>query len=109
MNTASGVLHFFVCINARPPGSPLPSCGIDGKAVHEAFVREIARRGNPPGLKVTATGCLTPCQVGPNVVVYPEGVWYAHVAPSDVAELIEAHLAGRVFSRLLKPDSVRIW
>ncbi len=109
MSASGGVHHFFVCINARPFGAPLPSCGLGGKAVHEMFVREIARRGNPPGLKVTATGCLTPCQVGPNVVVYPAGIWYAHVAPGDVAELIDAHVNGRLVERLLKPDSARIW
>ena len=109
MSASDAVHHFFVCINARPPGSPLPSCSAGGKAVYEAFAREISRRGNPPGLKVTATGCLTPCQIGPNVVVYPQGIWYARVAPCDAAELIEAHLAGTFVSRLLKPDSARIW
>ena len=104
------VTHFFVCINERPANSPLPSClPAGGKRVYEAFVREIARLGYPPGLKVTASGCLTPCQIGPNVVVYPESVWYAQVAPEDVAEIVAAHRNGEIVARLLKPDDVRVW
>lgn len=87
--------HFFVCTNARPEGHPLPSCAPrGGKAVYAAFAREIARRGYPPGIKVTASGCLAPCNHGPNVVVYPEGVWYANVTEADVSKLLAVHLDG---------------
>ncbi len=87
--------HFFVCTNERPPGHPLPSCvPRGGKMVYAAFAREIARRGHPPGVKVTASGCLTPCNHGPNVVVYPEGVWYANVTEADVAKLLAVHIDG---------------
>jgi (2Fe-2S) ferredoxin len=103
-------LHFFICTNERALGNLLPSCKPAGGAlVFDAFIHEIARLGYPEGLKATATGCLTPCQVGPNVVVYPEAVWYAHVTPVDVQEIVDAHLNGRVVERLLKPDDVRVW
>ena len=103
--------HFFVCTNTRPEGHPLPSCGRrGGTAVFEAFQQELARRSWPPGVKVTATGCLTPCQCGPNVVVYPEEVWYAGLEPSDVTEVIIAHLdMGTHVERLLLPTDVRVW
>ncbi len=26
------------------------------------------------------------------MVVYPEGVWYGHVTPADVPEIVERHL-----------------
>ena len=70
----------------------------------------MARRGWPSDLKVTPTGCLTPCQCGPNVAVYPEGTWYAGVGAGDVPEIVTAHLErGRVVERLLLPDDVRGW
>lgn len=51
---------------------------------------------------VTPCGCLGPCFDGPNLVVYPDGVWYAGVTPADVAELVERHLvAGEVVERLV--------
>ena len=101
--------HFFVCTNARPEGHPLPSCGRRGSGlVYEAFTQELARRGFPPGLKATQSGCLTPCQHGPTVVVYPDGVWYAGVSPDDVPELLEAHLKGETVGRLELPEEVRV-
>lgn len=105
-------VHFLVCTNERPPGHALPCCAAgEGMAVFQAFNRAIAARAWPPGVKVTQTGCLTPCQHGPNVVVYPEGIWYAHVTPSDVSELLAAHIdgdgAGRV-ERLLLPPEVQV-
>lgn len=105
------VCHFFVCTNARPDESPLPSCGPrGGEGVFEAFRRELARRGWPPGVKVTPTGCLTPCQHGPNVVVYPQGTWYAGVSAWDVPALIAAHLErGEALDRLRLPADVRLW
>ena len=88
-------VHFLVCVNARPEGSPLPSCGARGSAaIHQAFTRELARRDWPAGIKATGTGCLTPCQCGPNVVVYPEGTWYAGVTPEDVPALMAYYLDG---------------
>ena len=45
--------------------------------------------------------CLGPCTLGPTVVVYPEGVWYAGVRTEDVPEIVEEHLRnGRPVERL---------
>lgn len=103
--------HFLVCTNARPEGHPLPSCGRRGSlGVYEAFQSELSRRGWPPGVKVTPTGCLTPCQHGPNVAVYPEDTWYAGVTAADVPEIVAAHLDRRqIVARLLLPADARLW
>ena len=102
--------HFFVCTNARPEGHPLPSCAPNGSAaVFAAFGREIERRGYPKGTKVTASGCLTPCNHGPNVVVYPAGVWYAHVTVADVPTVLAAVLDGIGSADHLRlPDTVQL-
>ncbi len=102
--------HFFVCTNERPEGHFLPSCTPrGGKAVFAAFAQELARREYPHGVKVTASGCLTPCNHGPNVVVYPEGVWYAGLTPADVPALMAVHLDGvGTMDHLLLPDTVEL-
>ena len=107
-----GILcHIFVCVNQRDADNPLPSCGGRGsREVYEACQKELARRRWPAGVKVTPTGCLTPCQHGPNLVVYPDGIWYAQVTPDDVPEILAAHLDRHtVVERLLLPDTVRLW
>ena len=102
--------HFFVCTNERPEGHPLPSCvPRGGKEVYAAFAQEIARRGYPQGIKVTASGCLAPCNHGPNVVVYPEGVWYANVTEADVSKLLAVHLDGvGTMDHLRLPETVQL-
>ena len=111
MPTPAPGIHIFCCINQREDGSPLPCCANrGGRELLTAFQTEYARRGYPRGLKVSGSTCLTTCQQGPTVAVYPDGVWYAHVTPSDVPEIIEAHLSGRgPVARLLLSDSVRVW
>jgi len=101
--------HVFVC-NGK-------SCSACGSAeVKEAFVRELESRNlrygkeskgrNPEGpILLTDCGSVGFCSIGPAVLVYPEGVWYAQVSPEDVQEIIEEHLEkGNVVQRLVVID-----
>lgn len=87
--------HIFVCTNRRPAGGR-PACGPrGGEALRLALERAIA--GNPElsgRVAVTACACLGPCFDGPNLVVYPEGVWYAGASPADAAAIVSEHLLG---------------
>jgi hypothetical protein len=39
--------------------------------------------------------------------VYPEAVWYGHVTPADIDEIIDSHIVGgKPVERLLLPDSL---
>lgn len=50
---------------------------------------------------VTGCECLGPCFDGPNMVVYPEGIWYAGVAVEDVPEIVDHLAGGPVVERLV--------
>ena len=106
--------HVFVCTGK--------SCSaVDSAEVKEAFERELKARGlqygkekkgrNPNGSVVlTECGSVGFCAIGPAVIVYPDGVWYAQVQPSDVPEIVEEHIVnGRPVERLalLKVPGVR--
>ncbi|MDU2065720.1 MAG: NADH-quinone oxidoreductase subunit NuoF [Sporomusaceae bacterium] len=72
------------------------------KKVQAAFVRELERRGLNKEVKVVETGCHGFCEMGPLVIVYPEGVFYCRVQEEDVAEIVDSHLyKGRIVERLL--------
>jgi (2Fe-2S) ferredoxin len=97
--------HVFVCTGK--------SCSaVDSAAVKAAFERELLSRNllfgkekkgkNPKG-SVVLTECSSVgfCAIGAAVMVYPDGIWYAQVRASDVAEIVEEHLVnGRVVERL---------
>ncbi len=89
--------HVFVCENRRPDDDPRGSCGAKGsEAIRAALKQELARRGLKKQVRANAAGCLDSCADGPSIVVYPEGVWYGHVRPEDVPEIVESHLVNGV-------------
>ena len=52
-------------------------------------------------MRINKAGCLDRCDLGPVLVVYPEGVWYSYVDQEDIEEIIQEHLVqGRVVERL---------
>ncbi len=52
------------------------------------------------------TGCVGTCDLGPVVIVYPEGTFYVKLKPSDAEEIVTEHLLkGRVVQRLLSKDA----
>lgn len=80
------------------------SCAANGsEAVLEAFKAHLIEekllffKGNREGeVQCGHCGSVGFCAIGPAVLVYPDGVWYAHVTPADVPEIIECHLKGGV-------------
>ncbi|MBD2122727.1 ferredoxin [Trichocoleus sp. FACHB-262] len=57
-----------------------------------------------PDASISASGCLGQCNMGPNVRVVPDEVWYCRVQPSDVPAVVEEHLqAGHAVESLLHP------
>ncbi|MFQ6115867.1 MAG: ferredoxin [bacterium] len=94
--------HYFVCTNARPPFAK-PSCG--PKNANQILVllqEEAEKRGLSGHIKINGCSCLDLCEDGPTIVVYPEGVWYAHVTPEDISEIVESHMiSGKPVKRLI--------
>ena len=100
--------HVFLCQQARPAGHPRGSCSERGCAeVGEAFWFEMQERNLFGRFAVTNTGCFGPCGLGPNILVYPDGVLYTGVTKQDVSAIIEEHLLGGTpVERLLAPAEV---
>jgi len=98
----------FVCSQQRPPNHPRGSCAAKGsQAVLQALWGELQKRQAFDKVGITYSGCLGPCDGGPNVLVYPEAVLYQRVAPADVAEIFDQHLEkGVPVERLQAPPAV---
>jgi len=53
-------------------------------------------------INIIETGCMGPCDYGPVMMVYPEGVFYKKVTVDDVEELVDEHFTkGRPVQRLM--------
>ena len=94
--------HFFVCVTNRPPFAK-PSCGPRGSPqLLQAMTEELDAAGLIDEIGLTGSTCLGPCDSGPSMVVYPEGVWYQGVKVEDVAEIVRSHAKeGKPVERLL--------
>jgi (2Fe-2S) ferredoxin/SAM-dependent methyltransferase len=97
--------HLFVCTQQKPEG--VASCPASGSfAVLDGLDREIQARGLDADVQLTTCGCMGLCDEGPVMVVYPEGVWYRRLQPSDVREIVDAHLReGQPVGRLAWNDA----
>ncbi|MGQ9699992.1 MAG: NADH-ubiquinone oxidoreductase-F iron-sulfur binding region domain-containing protein [Candidatus Bipolaricaulaceae bacterium] len=81
-------------------GSACQSSG--ALAVKEALVEGITQHGLTEEVQIVETGCMGPCELGPILLVYPDGVYYVRVKPADVGEIVSEHfLKGRPVRRLL--------
>lgn len=88
-------LHLFVCTNTRHPGDPMGSCGQCGaQDVYQALRNVVADYNLHHDVWVTRTGCMSLCNQGPILVVYPQGDWYAGVAPSQAESLLKQYIPG---------------
>ena len=94
--------HILVCA-----GTGCSSSG--SKQILPILAEELKNKNLDKEIKVVETGCHGLCEMGPLVIVYPEGVFYCRVEPSDVKEIVESHLLkGRVVERLLYREPVTL-
>lgn len=67
--------------------------------VLRALREEVARRGWESKVEVKGVGCLGLCAAAPLIAVFPEGVYYEAVRPSDAADILDS-LGGTPLERL---------
>lgn len=101
-------------ISERDPDKPcIAVCG--GTGCHASgcsnVAREIQAELDSKNLKdkvdLRITGCHGFCERGPIVIVFPEGIFYQKVIPTDVKEIIASTVEnGKIVDKLLYQDPV---
>ena len=94
-------LHVFVCTTVGRH-----HCAGQGAEKVLQRLRDELERRNIGHVRTTRMGCNQQHHQGPILIVYPEGVWYGHLVPGDIDEIIDEHLlGGRPVERLrIEPD-----
>jgi (2Fe-2S) ferredoxin/SAM-dependent methyltransferase len=100
--------HVYVCNQKKPEG--VPSCSAHGSdKLIECARREVMKQGLGDQVQITTCGSIGLCESGPNMVVYPDGIWYSGVTPDDVPEIVSEHFkSGRIVERLVNNDSAAL-
>ena len=98
--------HIFCCTNVRPPGHPRGCCSEKGSERLRNYLKARVKEIGLTDMRVNAAGCLDRCELGPTMVIYPEGVWYSYKDEKDLDEILTVHLkeGGRVGRLMLKPE-----
>lgn len=77
-----------------------------GKLV-KSFQKEFKKHNIQEEIELITTGCFGLCELGPIVIIYPEGAFYSRVEEEDIPELVEEHLIkGRILKRLIYHESM---
>lgn len=79
----------------------------NGDKIKNLIDEKVKEKGLENEIQVILTGCFGLCEAGPNIVVYPEGVFYSHVELEDVEEIVEEHIVkGNIVRRRLFKESL---
>jgi len=101
------ISHVFCCTNRRPDGHKRGSCAERGSEPLRNYMKARAKElGLEPKIRINSAGCLERCELGPTMVIYPEGIWYTFQTKEDIDEILLKHVVGggRVERLMLQPD-----
>ena len=58
----------------------------------DALISELEQAGLSSSVKLSLTGCIGICEVGPRMTVMPDGVFYCRLKPEDMKKIVKKHL-----------------
>ncbi len=99
-------IHIFCCTNERPETHKRGSCVVKGSRELCDYMCRRSMAMGLNGIRINHAGCLNRCELGPTMVIYPEGVWYTYTNEADIDEILKSHVMNgrRVKRLLLQPD-----
>ena len=86
-NESPYVSHVFVCTNDR--GGERKSCADGNGQLIKSRLKDVVNdKGWKGKVRVSTSGCMGLCANGPNVMLYPQKIWFSEVLPDDVNEIV---------------------
>ena len=100
--------HIFICTNQRAPGHPRSCCADRGSVQLRDYMKTRVKELGIPFQRVNTAGCMERCELGPTMVIYPEGTWYTFENEADIDEILMRHVKkGEKVERLLLENDQR--
>ena len=97
--------HIFCCVNERAADHPRSCCKARGSVPLREYMKKRAKQLGIDDVRINNSGCLERCELGPTMVVYPEGIWYHYESESDIDEILDSHISrGQPVKRLMLRD-----
>src|SRR6056297_4293882 len=59
--------------------------------VMEALVETLKTNNLTKKVAIKQTGCMGTCDIGPVIIVMPEGVFYTKLEPEDIPNIVKSH------------------
>ncbi len=83
----SNAYHLFACTGT--------TCEHQGaEEILQTLQAELQHHGLSKKVRVTLCRCLGQCGNGPNMVIYPEGIWYGGLGEKEMKQIVLEHLVG---------------
>ncbi len=97
--------HVFCCTNERAEDHPRGSCARRGSVALRDYMKTRAKEMGLKRVRINSSGCLDRCELGPTLVVYPDGIWYRCDSNADVDRILEQHIQnGNPVADLMLPS-----
>ncbi|MGC1181637.1 (2Fe-2S) ferredoxin domain-containing protein [Legionella sp.] len=94
--------HILMCTNLKDVGKQC--CAQYGSDEFFTYMKsrlvELGLHG-PGKIRMSKSGCLGRCGLGPCIVIYPEGIWYSYTSFDDIDEIINTYLISGVIAESL--------
>lgn len=84
----------FVCTNSRKNGERV-SCGGEGRCGEALLIKlknYVKEQNLQKTFRVVKSGCHDRCELGPNIMVFPQNELLSDVSPEDLNSIIQAYL-----------------
>lgn len=100
--------HVFFCINEKDNGKKCcgPQNAKEMCAYAKAQLLDLQIATGKGFVRVSSSGCLGRCSLGPCIVIYPQGVWYTYSSKEDIENIIKTHfLDGKIATSYVIKDA----
>ena len=81
-------VHVMVCQNTRPDQPERVSCGgLIATQISEDLKNFVDQNKLKSKVRISTAKCLGPCAKGPNVMIYPQEIWFSQCTLETIDDI----------------------